>query len=86
MKKIFLLLAFFSFFTFKNADAQVIWDGPDIAFSKAANADWTDPLNIDSITPMVSFTRQTNRQIYNYTYWQLNFAQDITSDDLGIEF
>lgn len=63
-----------------------IWTGADITFTKAANVDWTLPANQDKITDKVVFTRQNNRPLYNYQWWQDNFGQDVTSDDLDADF
>ncbi|MFD0861761.1 hypothetical protein ACFQ1M_06050 [Sungkyunkwania multivorans] len=63
-----------------------IWTGPEMTFTKAANADWTLPENQDRISDSVTFTRQDNRQIYNYQWWQNNFGEDATGDDLFADF
>ncbi|MES2923368.1 MAG: PQQ-dependent sugar dehydrogenase [Verrucomicrobiota bacterium] len=43
----------------------VIWTGPSIAFSRAANADWTLPQNQDRITSNVWLTRATFNGLFN---------------------
>ncbi|MEO8614051.1 MAG: PQQ-dependent sugar dehydrogenase [Luteolibacter sp.] len=45
--------------------APVIWNGPTIAFSKAAGADWTLAQNQDRITGSVWLTRAGNQGIFN---------------------
>ncbi|MCL6265888.1 putative metal-binding motif-containing protein [Flagellimonas myxillae] len=47
-----------------------IWNGPDVTFSKAAFADWTDPTNQDKLTENVIITRQDGSIPYNYQWWQ----------------
>lgn len=63
-----------------------IWDGSMLTFTKEANADWTLSVNQDIITANVIFTRQNRKQIYNYQYWQDEFAQDVSENDLTAEF
>ena len=73
-----------------NCDGKVeitnIWLGPMIPVSKPANADWTDPQYQDRITDKVVITRQNNRPFYNYQWWQDEFGQDPTSNDLKEDF
>lgn len=45
--------------------ASVIWNGPDVMFSKGLGADPTDPANQDFLTPNVSITRADTQGIYN---------------------
>lgn len=45
--------------------APVIWNGPTVTFSKAANADWTLEPNQDRITPTVWLTRASSQGIFN---------------------
>lgn len=66
--------------------STVIWTGSMIAFTKETNDDWTLPANQDIITDNVIFTRQNSKQLYNYQWWQDEFAQDVTGDDLFAEF
>jgi len=42
-----------------------VWTGYDVAFTKAAYADPTDPANQDAITAAVALTRANNQGIYN---------------------
>ncbi len=46
-------------------NAPVIWNGPPIAFSKAASADFTLPQNQDRITDNVWITRANSQGIFN---------------------
>ncbi len=66
--------------------STVIWTGPMMTFTKDALTDWTLPANQDTISDNVIFTRQDRRQLYNYQFWQDEFAQDISEDDLFAEF
>ncbi len=63
-----------------------LWDGPMLSFTKDALADWSLPANQDKLTDNVIFTRQNRRQLYNYQWWQDEFAQDISDLDLRAEF
>ncbi len=63
-----------------------IWTGPMITFTKDALADWALAVNQDKITEKIIFTRQNNKQLYNYQWWQDEFAQDVSSSDLKAEF
>lgn len=67
-------------------NAQTIWTGSDLTFSKPAGADWTLPENQDEITPDISLTRQNKIIIYNYTYWQTTFSVDATNGDVCRNF
>ncbi len=55
-----------------------VWDGPDMVFSKAANADWTLAENQDKLTENVIFTRQDAGPMYNFVWWSHpdNFKED----------
>lgn len=75
MKNIYTV-AFIFIFNFNLIDAQIIWTGPDITFTKEAYADWTLPANQDIITPNVILTRQNFSYLYNYQYWQSTFGSD----------
>lgn len=63
-----------------------IWDGDDLSFTKASNADWSLQANQDRITDDVWITRQNNRPIYNYKWWQETYSTDASGDDLQYEF
>jgi hypothetical protein len=65
---------------------KIIWEGPNITFTKAHNADWTLAANQDRITDKVYFTRQSKAPIYNYKWWQDNFGGDATYNDLVDDF
>ncbi len=87
---IFMLLSFS--ITLNTLNAQTIWDGPDVTFTRAADVDWTLQENQDSITEHVIFTRQNAAQVYNYKWWQEMFGEDPTGSwgtddfDLGYEW
>ena len=42
-----------------------IWNGPTITFTKPNNADWTQAINQDRITPNVWITRKNTQGIFN---------------------
>ena len=44
-----------------------IWNGPKITFSKKDNADPSNKINQDSISPSVTITRGSSGEIYNVT-------------------
>jgi hypothetical protein len=50
---------------------EMVWTGPTTTFTKADNADWTDPANQDRITDSVRITRRTERGL-------INLAREIT--------
>ncbi|MEO5715028.1 MAG: PQQ-dependent sugar dehydrogenase, partial [Luteolibacter sp.] len=50
-------------YSLKNT--PVIWNGPPVSFSKAANADWTLAQNQDRITPAVWLTRASTQGLFN---------------------
>ncbi len=87
MKKSYILtLILFLVLSIKNLKAQTIWTGSDLTFTKTANADWTLEANQDRLTNNVWFTRQNNKQLYNYKWWQDNFSADATGGDLSFDF
>lgn len=47
------------------ADAQQIWTGPAVVFTKADAEDWNLPQNQDRITENVWLTRKNDRAIFN---------------------
>lgn len=51
--------------TCAGLQAQTIWTGPKMTFSKAANADWTLEANQDRITSNVWITRANSQGIFN---------------------
>ncbi len=59
-----------------------IWTGADLTFSKAASVDWTMAANQDQITDAIALTRQNNRPIYNYQWWQDNHGVDAEGENL----
>ncbi len=66
MKSIYLNITFAIFFLFTNkTNAQTIWDGPTIEFTKENNADPTKTINQDVITSDVALTRGNSGEIYN---------------------
>lgn len=63
-----LLLAFVAVLTFAPeviAQNAVIWNGPPVTFSKAANSDWTEQENQDRITDKVWITRANTQGLFN---------------------
>lgn len=86
MKKCYLLIIVSILISSLQMNGQTIWSGPDVTFTKVANADWTLPANQDVITPKVTFTRQSSKQLYNYQWWQDNFGEDATGSDLNADF
>ncbi len=87
MKKIYVFLwVLFISLAGVSVNAQTIWTGDDITFTKEANADWTQVANQDVITPKVTITRQSSKAIYNYQWFQDTFAEDATSNDLEADF
>jgi hypothetical protein len=70
----------------KKSKGPAIWNGPEITFTKDANADWTLPENQDKITEKLVVTRQNSGPIYNYQWWQDNFGEDATFDDISDDF
>lgn len=63
-----------------------IWDGQDLVFTKATGADWTQEANQDRITDNIWLTRQNNRPIYNYKWWQDTFNTDASGPDISFDF
>ncbi|MCF8219228.1 MAG: T9SS type A sorting domain-containing protein [Bacteroidales bacterium] len=74
------------------AFGQTIWDGPDMTFTKADNADYTLSANQDSITSNVIITRASSGSIFNIaqensasnnspvdTEWAIGTTADINS-------
>lgn len=49
----------------RPAQAQTVWTGPSISFTKPDGADPTLPANQDAIVPGVSITRGNTRGLYN---------------------
>ncbi|MEO1713841.1 MAG: T9SS type A sorting domain-containing protein [Bacteroidota bacterium] len=73
-QKLLLTLSLFALVALASTTAQTIWDGPDITFSKPANADWNLEENQDRITDNVWITRKGMWHIFNIA------VEDITSD------
>lgn len=69
-----------------NVNPNTVWQGSEITFTKTGNADWTLESNQDRITNNVWITRQNNKPIYNYKWWQDTFSQDPFSDDIEANF
>lgn len=66
MKNLYLFIALTVLLLSANQSiAQTIWEGPNITFSKAANADWTMEANQDRITDDIWITRANNMGIFN---------------------
>ena len=66
--------------------AQTIWTGADLTFTKTSNSDWTLEANQDRLTSSVWITRQNSKPIYNFKWWQDNFSQDPSIDDIEANF
>jgi len=49
----------------RSADAQTVWDGPTVVFTKADFADYTLPENQDQLTAGVALTRNDFAGLYN---------------------
>lgn len=64
-KGILAILILMLFGTSYKVNAQIIWNGPSITFSKAGGADWTQPSNQDRITANVWITRKSSEGIFN---------------------
>lgn len=67
MKKYYVVFGIICMLSAFNAQvySQVIWDGPDITFTKDNYANWTLPENQDRITDDVWITRANTRPIFN---------------------
>jgi hypothetical protein len=65
---------------------KAIWEGADFTFTKGNSADWTLAANQDKITDLVTITRQVQGPIYNFQWWQDEFGEDATYDDLYDDF
>jgi hypothetical protein len=73
MRCIYLNITFVIFFLITNkTNAQTIWDGPMIEFTKENNADPTKTINQDIITSDVALTRGYGGEIYNATSETVN--------------
>ncbi len=83
MKRIyFLAIICFLLLNHSNLNAQIVWIGDDITFTKEGSTDWTLEENQDRLTENVWLARQNNKAIYNYKWWQDNFSADATSIDI----
>ncbi|MAS52270.1 MAG: hypothetical protein CMD20_03595 [Flavobacteriales bacterium] len=66
MKTYYLIFSFSIIFLIDSSlIAQSIWSGPMIEFEKEDNADPTNAINQDSISPSVAITRGNEGEIYN---------------------
>jgi hypothetical protein len=66
MKQIYISTLILCFtFNIGNIDAQTIWTGSTLTFSKENNTDWTLEANQDRITNNVWITRANNQGIFN---------------------
>lgn len=66
MKRIcILILTIYFAFILGNLNAQTIWKGPALTFSKENSADWTLEVNQDRITKNVWITRANSQGIFN---------------------
>ncbi len=66
-KKTFLqtCLVILVFLLVSSANAQTIWTGPPMTFTKADYADWTNAANQDHITDSVWLTRKGTQGLFN---------------------
>lgn len=85
MKQIYILFLALYIGLFQ-LNAQTIWTGTDLTFTKEALADWTLTVNQDIITPDIAITRQDSYMIYNYQWFQTNFGADAIDADLSFNF
>jgi hypothetical protein len=68
MRKVYLKITLISIVLLSNiVNAQTTWSGPLFEFTKTENADPTNALNQDQITPSVAITRGSGGEIYNAT-------------------
>ncbi|MFZ6051072.1 T9SS type A sorting domain-containing protein [Halocola ammonii] len=65
MKKLYTFLAVASILISSVLQAQTIWTGPTMTFSKTGGADWTLEENQDRITSNVWITRANTQGIFN---------------------
>lgn len=65
MKTKLTLLIAATFFIFNFSQAQVVWQGPDVTFTKADNADITLPANQDRLTDTIWITRGSTGGLIN---------------------
>jgi len=66
MRKIYVsIIIACLFLNFNKLIAQTEWTGPNITFTKTANADWTLAINQDQITANVWITRGDLRGLFN---------------------
>ena len=61
----FVSLGLVLFLSSLAAQAQDIWSGNSVSFSKVAFSDPTDPANQDRLTPQTSLTRGSTRGLFN---------------------
>lgn len=59
------LLCFVLLICISETNAQSLWTGPEITFSKPDFSDWTLPVNQDRISDSIWLTRADNRGIFN---------------------
>ncbi|MEN0048626.1 MAG: T9SS type A sorting domain-containing protein [Bacteroidota bacterium] len=71
-----LFLLLFSF----QADAQTIWDGPKMTFTKPANADWNMEENQDRITDSIWITRRDRWSIFNIAEGEITSKPSCTAN------
>ncbi len=62
------------------AHATQVWSGRTFAFAKAANADFTQAINQDRITPLVWITRGNTMGIFNIAQ-ESAFAMNVSPKD-----
>ena len=79
-QKLLLTLSLFAFVAISSVSAQTIWDGPNVTFSKASNADWNLEANQDRLTDNVWITRKDMWPIFNIAQEDVTASPACTSD------
>ena len=78
MKKLYLLLTLIALVLIsKGIDAQTIWAGANITFTKDTLADWTLAENQDRLTDSVWITRANFSGIFNIVSETAHIGQDV---------
>src|SRR5918993_1779075 len=81
-----LLSVILSAFLFTNfLQAQTIWNGPVMTFTKVGNTDWTQPANQDRITASTWITRANTEGIFNIAM-ESDYNKPIHTSPLNTEW
>jgi hypothetical protein len=76
--EVWVLAMALSTLTAAGSNAQTVWSGPTLSFSKAAFSDPTLPANQDAVLPgVVSITRGDTRGIFN-PVTEVSFASGVS--------